>query len=234
MSKGTGYIMLDKYLAQAFKEIHMEFSVIEAMFSYTLDQDNGVKGSIKGYAALWGWSRNRVRRFLKLIRTPYGHPGDTRRTPYGHPIHFIDKCLWLEKDTLRTVKGHPTDTLRTPTTNPNPNPNPNPKEEIPPLPPKPKKKKAVFTPPTKEDVIKYFIENEYDGNKGAEAFEFYDCADWFDSRGNKVKNWKQKMRGVWFKDDNRVVKNKMNGGTPTMSTGDQWIQMRRDRENANK
>ena len=118
MSKGSGYIMLDKYLAQEFKSIRREFSIIEAMFSYTLDQDKGLKGSIKGYSALWGWSRNRVRRFIKLIRTVKGHPGDTRRTPYGHPLHFIDKALWVDKDSQGTVKGHPKDTQRTPTINP--------------------------------------------------------------------------------------------------------------------
>jgi hypothetical protein len=75
------------------------------------------------------------------------------------------------------------------------------------IPPKSPKKKKKFIPPTKGQVINYFIENEYDGNKGAEAFEFYACADWVDSRGNKVKNWKQKMRGVWFKDENKMKKN---------------------------
>jgi len=121
-------------------------------------------------------------------------------------------------------------------TNKGPTPNKNDKnermEEEAPIVPRQKKQKKKFDPPSKEDVVKYFIENEYDGNKGAEAFEFYDCADWFDSRGNKVKNWKQKMRGVWFKEDNKIIKN--NGTGTGMSTGDQWIQMRRDRENAKK
>jgi hypothetical protein len=101
-------------------------------------------------------------------------------------------------------------------------------ENKPPLPPKAKKEKKKFDPPAKEDVVKYFIENEYDGNKGAEAFEFYDCADWFDSRGNKVKNWKQKMRGVWFKDDNKVRANGKQNGFMSVSeqntqTCKEWI-----------
>jgi hypothetical protein len=101
------------------------------------------------------------------------------------------------------------------------------KKDIPPT-PKPKKPKKKFQPPTKDQVISYFLENEYDGNKGAEAFEFYACADWVDSRGNKVKNWKQKMRGVWFKDDNRINAKKMNGspkniGEQNTKTCQEWI-----------
>ena len=38
----------------------------------------------------------------------------------------------------------------------------------------------------------------------AKAFDYYDCADWHDSKGNKVKNWKQKMQAVWFKDENKI------------------------------
>jgi len=105
------------------------------------------------------------------------------------------------------------------------------KTDIPPLPPKPKKPKKKFLPPTKEQVVNYFIENGYDGLKGAEAFEFYNCADWFDSRGNKVKNWKQKMIGVWFKDKNKILQNN-NGKSNGMTSGDIWIQQRREKENA--
>ena len=32
-----------------------------------------------------------------------------------------------------------------------------------------------------------------------------DPSDWKDSKGNKVKNWKQKMQSVWFKDENKII-----------------------------
>jgi hypothetical protein len=102
------------------------------------------------------------------------------------------------------------------------------------LTPKPKKQKKVFIPPTKEEVINFFVENEYDGNKGATAFDFYAEADWHDSRGNKVRNWKQKMRGIWFKDDNKVVRNKFNGSGQTMTNAERWVQSRMERENGTK
>ena len=69
---------------------------------------------------------------------------------------------------------------------------------------KKKPKKKVFKPPTVEDVKKYFKENGYTEISGEKAFNFYDTANWHDSRGNKVKNWKQKMQGVWFKDENKI------------------------------
>jgi hypothetical protein len=45
------------------------FTVIEAMLSYSVDRDNEHKNSINGYASLWGWSRDKVRRFIQTIET---------------------------------------------------------------------------------------------------------------------------------------------------------------------
>lgn len=47
----------------------------------------------------------------------------------------------------------------------------------------------------------YFRENGYRPDVGSQAFKYYDEAGWKDSTGKPVKNWKQKMRGVWFRDD---------------------------------
>lgn len=65
------------------------------------------------------------------------------------------------------------------------------------------KKKNKFTPPFIGDVINYFLENGYTKEAARKAFEYYEVGNWKDSKGNKVKNWKQKMRGVWFKDENK-------------------------------
>ena len=82
-----------------------------------------------------------------------------------------------------------------PTPNPSPNPKPNPKK---------------FIPPSLDDVVSYFQENGYSNKSAKQAFEYYNVADWHDSTGKKIKNWKQKMRGVWFKDENKEggIKNK--------------------------
>ncbi len=67
-----------------------------------------------------------------------------------------------------------------------------------------KETKKKFVPPSEQDVIKYFIENGYTEYSAKKAFSFYDIADWVDTKGNKIKNWKQKMIGVWFKYKNKI------------------------------
>lgn len=63
----------------------------------------------------------------------------------------------------------------------------------------------VFAPPTLENVLLYFKENGYTEISAQKAFRYYNDADWKDSKGSKVKNWKQKMQGVWFKDENKII-----------------------------
>lgn len=60
-----------------------------------------------------------------------------------------------------------------------------------------------FIPPTLPEVIKYFSENGYKIEIAKKAFEYYSTASWKDSKGNQVRNWKQKMISVWFTDENR-------------------------------
>lgn len=124
MSKGNGWIALDKFLTQDFKSIKREFSRIEAMFSYSVDVDNGRKGTIAGYSKQWGWSRNKVRRFVNCIRTDEGHLKDSKRTHEGHPIHFIDNALMTKKDRKRTDEGQMKDTCHDTTIDPDPDPDP--------------------------------------------------------------------------------------------------------------
>lgn len=75
-------------------------------------------------------------------------------------------------------------------------------------------KNKVFTPPILSDVISYFVENGYTEQSAEKAFRYYNDAGWKDSKGNKVKNWKQKMQGVWFKDENKkqILETKVNYG----------------------
>lgn len=74
--------------------------------------------------------------------------------------------------------------------------------------PKEGKKVKKYIPPTCSEVISYFLENGYTEVAGRRAFEYYNVAEWVDSKGNKVKSWKQKMRGVWFKDENKHIERK--------------------------
>jgi hypothetical protein len=62
-----------------------------------------------------------------------------------------------------------------------------------------------FTAPTISEVQTYFIENGFNKELAIRAFNYYEVGNWTDSKGNKVKNWKQKMRGVWFKEENKEI-----------------------------
>lgn len=66
------------------------------------------------------------------------------------------------------------------------------------------KKKYVFTPPTLDEVKVYFKEKGYSEDSAIRAFNYYEAGDWSDGRGTKVKSWKQKMIGVWFKPENKI------------------------------
>jgi len=68
-----------------------------------------------------------------------------------------------------------------------------------------KVKKQPFIPPTLEEVKAFFTENGYSHEGAEKAFNHYtkDGANWTDSRGNKVNNWRQKMRTNWFRDEHK-------------------------------
>jgi len=68
--------------------------------------------------------------------------------------------------------------------------------------------KCEFTIPSLQQVIDYFIENGYKAESGEKAYNYYNSADWIDSKGAPVRNWKQKMQGVWFKDENKIKSEK--------------------------
>lgn len=64
-----------------------------------------------------------------------------------------------------------------------------------------RKKSTTFTAPTIDDVISYFNEKWYREDIAKKAREYYDVANRSDSKWNKVRNWKQKMQSVWFKEE---------------------------------
>jgi len=155
MSRGNKWVPLDKNLSQEFKYIKREFSMIEAMFSYQLDIDNGIRWTIAGYSKLWRWSRNKVRRFLNCTGTVKGHIRDSKRTDEGHPIHLIDLSLNGKKDRTGTDRGQVEDT----TIEPKPKPEPKEKKKI---------KKKSFSVYLQEKIIQHDFVKDKD-----KIFEFY-------------------------------------------------------------
>lgn len=56
-----------------------------------------------------------------------------------------------------------------------------------------------FTPPTLEEV-KAYCDERGNGVDYQKFYDYYSIAEWKDSKGNPVKNWKQKMIANWEKD----------------------------------
>jgi hypothetical protein len=56
--------------------------------------------------------------------------------------------------------------------------------------------------PLLNQVIDYFIEKGSTSERAKKAFEYYEAGNWTDSKGNKVKNWKQKMLANWINNNN--------------------------------
>lgn len=66
-----------------------------------------------------------------------------------------------------------------------------------------KRKEKIFIAPSVDEVKSYFKENGYKEETAIKMFNSYSVADWIDSKGNKVKNWKQKAINVWFTSENK-------------------------------
>ena len=54
------------------------------------------------------------------------------------------------------------------------------------------KEKNIFTPPTLEEVVSYVKERKLEVD-AKRFFDYFEAGKWIDSKGNAVKNWKQKI-----------------------------------------
>lgn len=63
-------------------------------------------------------------------------------------------------------------------------------------------KKKNFTPPTVEEIAEYCVQRKNKVNP-KKFYDFYESSNWVDSKGNKVKNWKQKVI-TWEKDEQSI------------------------------
>jgi hypothetical protein len=87
-----------------------------------------------------------------------------------------------------------------------------------------KKKNKEYIKPSLTDITTYIQEKGYDTNIAQKFFDYYEAGDWHDSNGRKVKNWKQKLNSVWFKDENKVKKVNLppNWQNMTLTQQEQW------------
>lgn len=68
-----------------------------------------------------------------------------------------------------------------------------------------------FKPPSVEEIEEYGISQGHllDGKFITQFYEgkakmFRKSKGWYDSRGKEIRDWKAKMRNVWFKDENKI------------------------------
>ena len=66
-----------------------------------------------------------------------------------------------------------------------------------------KRERKPFIPPTLEEVEAY-CKSRNNNVDAKRFFDFFDAADWVDSKGNKVRNWKQKV--ITWESYNKEVK----------------------------
>ena len=76
-----------------------------------------------------------------------------------------------------------------------------------------KSKVKVYIPQL-DEVIKFFLDNGFKSEAGIKAWNYYNESGWIDSNGKRVLNWKQKIRGVWFKDENKIQSQTLNFAIP--------------------
>lgn len=131
--------------------------------------------SISGYAALWGWSRCKVRTFINRIRQGL----DTNQTGVRHPIRLIINNLKSRLDSNQTGVKQALDTTNYPISS-----NLNPKDK--------KRSTRTFSPPSIQDVTAYCKErnNHVDAQRW---FDHYEAVGWFVGK-KKMVEWKAAVR----------------------------------------
>lgn len=68
------------------------------------------------------------------------------------------------------------------------------------------RKNATFVAPSLDAFRDYFIKNGFSTELAERVFKSYNVAEWKDSRGTQIKNWKQKCLQVWFRPENKEGK----------------------------
>jgi hypothetical protein len=121
------------------------YSKLEAVVSVSMDFDSKNPASYSGYSKLWGWSRNKVKKFMddlglsiespetpeeirlqkgKIKGHPKGQPQDNLDDKKRQPLFVYNKALYGIKDNLPEEKGQPRDTPKDTTIDPIKIPNP--------------------------------------------------------------------------------------------------------------
>jgi len=155
--------------------------------------------SEKKLMARWGWSKAKVRNFLKTLQNDSMidlKPDQKKTTVKIH--HYSD---YQDIETAKRPLGDHSETTRRPLRDPNKK-----KEEY--KNEKKKKKREKFTPPSIEIITMYFQEKGLTGNIGireAKIFENYYIANGWMVGRNKMIDWKATVRGWVLRRENGKI-----------------------------
>jgi len=74
-----------------------------------------------------------------------------------------------------------------------------------------KVKESMYHAPDFSEFEKYFLQNDFSSEYARKVYDYYEPTknslnQWFDSKGVLVRSWKQKVQGVWFKEEKKVLK----------------------------
>lgn len=192
--KSGKWIPLCKALVSALPRGGRPFTKLEAMFSLTLDYDNGSPVTVSGYASLWSWSERQVRRFLEEVGVAICYPQNTRSRqnqrgeisvviPEGNrresgEIKIIDsKGLASETERKRREAGEKAERSASATKEPDPDPEP---------------KGKRFVPPSLEEVRAYCHERQ-NGVDPQRWLDHYQSNGWMVGK-NRMKDWRAAVR----------------------------------------
>lgn len=137
--------------------------------------------SLDQLAKRWKWDRNKVYRYLILLEKKNMIKRGSREKTEQITICYSG-CYDTKTNSDETVTKQKTTTKKIKNNSLNPQVN----------------------RPTIDDLKSYFQDNGYSENAASTAFNYYDEADWIDSNGKQVLNWKQKCRIVFFKPENKI------------------------------
>ena len=156
---------------------------------------------IETLAKRWKWSRGKAERFFLQLENDSQIV--RQKTNVTTILSILNYELYQGDDNPNQLpndkandKANGQQTVKQTETNNNDNNKENDKNDK-------KKRSSVFAPPIFEDVKTFFVQKGYSESYAIEFFEYYTVANWFDARGNKVKNWKQKAISVWLKEDKK-------------------------------
>jgi hypothetical protein len=116
---------MDKALVKTMGNIDRPFSVIEAMFSYSMDRDSGHENTLRGYSKLWGWSVGKVLRFIEPLRNTSETLVERKGNSGGTLIRFVSGSSGVLTEHKRNTSGTLAEHKRNTTCNTNTKTNPN-------------------------------------------------------------------------------------------------------------